>query len=50
MITDYSSIAFDAGYLNRSVVYFQFDADRIFNGGHIGVHSYYEYARTASGR
>jgi CDP-glycerol glycerophosphotransferase (TagB/SpsB family) len=27
MITDYSSVAFDFGYMNKSVIYYQFDYD-----------------------
>ncbi len=38
LVTDYSSMAFDAAYIERPVVYFQFDRDRMFSG----VHSYPE--------
>ncbi|MGN6613151.1 MAG: bifunctional glycosyltransferase/CDP-glycerol:glycerophosphate glycerophosphotransferase [Angustibacter sp.] len=34
MVTDYSSNAFEAAYLGRAVVYFQFDQDTFWNGGH----------------
>ena len=34
LVTDYSSMAFEAAYLERPVVYFQFDAERFFAGGH----------------
>ena len=34
LVTDYSSIAFDVAYLQRPVVYFQFDQDDFFNGMH----------------
>ena len=32
LITDYSSVAFDFGYLNKPVIYCQFDADEINDG------------------
>lgn len=34
LITDYSSIAFDFAYLQKPVLYFQFDRDEVFNGSH----------------
>ena len=34
LVTDYSSLAFEMAYLERPVVYFQFDQERFFNGGH----------------
>lgn len=43
MITDYSSVSFDAAYLDRPVVYFQFDADRVLDGGHNGRPGYYDH-------
>lgn len=49
MITDYSSMAFNAGYLDRPVVYFQFDAKRVFSGGHVGVKGYFDYERDGFG-
>ncbi len=48
-ITDYSSIAFNAAYLDRPVVYFQFDADRVFGGGHVGRPGYFDYRRDGFG-
>jgi glycosyltransferase involved in cell wall biosynthesis len=44
VVTDYSSIAFNAAYLNRPVVYLQFDADLVSKGGHVGRPGYYSYA------
>lgn len=49
MITDYSSMAFNAGYLDRPVVYFQFDAERMRGGGHVGSAGYYDYAQDGFG-
>jgi glycosyltransferase involved in cell wall biosynthesis/CDP-glycerol glycerophosphotransferase (TagB/SpsB family) len=34
MVTDYSSLAFEMAYIERPVVYFQFDQDEFFAGGH----------------
>ncbi len=48
-VTDYSSIAFNAAYLERPVVYFQFDADQVQAGGHVGQRGYYEYERDGFG-
>ena len=50
LVTDYSSIAFNAAYLERPVVYFQFDADEVLAGGHVGRAGYFDYAATASVR
>lgn len=48
-ITDYSSVAFDAAYINRPVVYFQFDRDTFLGGEHHGRHGYFEYERDGFG-
>lgn len=34
LVTDYSSVAFDLAYIDRPVVYFQFDVDRFRSGEH----------------
>jgi glycosyltransferase involved in cell wall biosynthesis len=49
MVTDYSSMAFNAAYLDRPVVYFQFDADAIKTGAHVGREGYFDYARDGFG-
>jgi glycosyltransferase involved in cell wall biosynthesis/CDP-glycerol glycerophosphotransferase (TagB/SpsB family) len=49
MITDYSSVAFDAAALDRPLVYYQFDRDRFFGGGHIGSPGYFDYDRDGFG-
>src|SRR5699024_6129906 len=36
MITDYSSVAFDAAIARRPMAYFQFDREEFLGGGHIG--------------
>ena len=35
MVTDYSSLAFEAAYLHRPVVYYQFDEAEFFSGEHV---------------
>jgi glycosyltransferase involved in cell wall biosynthesis len=49
LVTDYSSIAFNAAYLDRPVVYFQFDHDLVLNGGHVGRRGYFDYRRDGFG-
>lgn len=48
-VTDYSSIAFNAAYINRPSVYFQFDSERVLNGGHVGRRGYFDYVRDGFG-
>ena len=43
MITDYSSIAFNIAYLQRPVVYYQFDLDEYYSGGHTERPGYFDY-------
>jgi glycosyltransferase involved in cell wall biosynthesis len=49
LVTDYSSMAFNTAYLDRPVVYFQFDRDRVLGGGHVGSKGYFEYERDGYG-
>ena len=49
LVTDYSSIAFNAAYLERPVVYFQFDAAEVLAGAHVGRPGYFEYERDGFG-
>jgi len=49
MVTDYSSVAFDAAYVNSGVVYFQFDFDEYYGGGHSERKGYFEYGRNGFG-
>lgn len=49
MVTDYSSMAFNLAYIDRPVVYFQFDQDRMFGGGHVGRSGYFDYERDGFG-
>jgi len=48
-VTDYSSMAFNAAYLQRPVVYFQFDADEMALGGHTGRPGYFDFKRDGFG-
>lgn len=43
LITDYSSTAFEAAYIGRPVVYFQFDGDLVLNGAHTYERGYFDY-------
>ncbi|KRB43332.1 CDP-glycerol glycerophosphotransferase family protein [Terrabacter sp. Root181] len=49
LVTDYSSMAFNAAYMDRPVVYFQFDAERVMAGGHVGRAGYFQYPRDGFG-
>lgn len=49
MLTDYSSAAFEMAALERAVVYYQFDADVFFNGGHTTRPGYFDYQRDGFG-
>lgn len=43
MITDYSSVAFDMAIQNKQTIYYQFDEDECFSGGHIYSKGYFNY-------
>lgn len=49
MITDYSSVAFEMGFLQRPVIYYQFDWVKFFGGSHIGQAGYFDYQRDGFG-
>jgi hypothetical protein len=49
LVTDYSSVAFNMAYLDRAVVYFQFDRADMMRGGHMGRQGYFDYARDGYG-
>lgn len=49
VVTDYSSIAFDAAVIRRPVVYYQFDRDRVFGGGHLTRPGYFSYEEDGFG-
>lgn len=49
LITDYSSVAFDAAYLGKEVLYYQFDRDEFFSGMQIFSRGYYDYETDSFG-
>lgn len=49
MITDYSSVAFDFAYLEKPVLYFQFDRDEVFSGAHTYGRECPDYAQVGLG-
>lgn len=49
LVTDYSSTAFNAAFLNRAVVYFQFDRELMLGGAHVGRRGYFDYERLGMG-
>jgi CDP-glycerol glycerophosphotransferase (TagB/SpsB family) len=49
LATDFSSVAFNAAYLDRPVVYFQFDEEVVLAGGHVGRAGYFDYRRDGFG-
>lgn len=49
LLTDYSSVAFEVAAINRAVVYYQFDAQEVFSGGHTYRPGYYDYHRDGFG-
>ncbi|MGP9543994.1 CDP-glycerol:glycerophosphate glycerophosphotransferase [Psychrobacter sp. AOP7-B1-25] len=49
MITDYSSVAFEIGLLNKMVLYYQFDHEEVFSGAHIYQKGYFSYENDGFG-
>jgi len=49
MITDYSSVAFEMAFLNKPSIYYQFDEESFFNGGHGYTKGYYDYRKHGFG-
>ncbi len=49
MLTDYSSVAFEMALLDKPVVYYQFDRDEVFGGGHTTRPGYFQYQRDGFG-
>ncbi|EPH4974385.1 CDP-glycerol glycerophosphotransferase family protein, partial [Campylobacter coli] len=48
MITDYSSVAFEMAYLNKPVIYYQFDHEEFFNS-HTYQKGYFDYKKDGFG-
>ncbi|WP_288996564.1 CDP-glycerol glycerophosphotransferase family protein [uncultured Psychrobacter sp.] len=49
MITDYSSVAFEMGILGKTTLYYQFDKDEVFSGGHTYQQGYFDYEEDGFG-
>lgn len=49
LVTDYSSMGFEMAYLERPVVYFQFDQDTFFSGTHAYRQGTWSYERDGFG-
>ncbi len=49
VVTDYSSIAFEAAHFNRPVVYYQFDTVEASSGQHVFTKGYFDYERDGFG-
>lgn len=49
VITDYSSITFDAALIKKPIVYYQFDRDAVFSSGHTYRPGYFDYVRDGFG-
>ena len=47
LITDYSSVGFDFGYMRKPVVYYQFDSERYY--AHHYLRGYFEYEKDGFG-
>ena len=49
LVTDYSSVAFNLAYLDRPLVYFQFDRAEMMRGAHMGRQGYFDYRQVGFG-
>ena len=49
MITDYSSVHFEMAYLDKAILYYQFDKDDFFKGGHVFSPGYFSYEENGFG-
>lgn len=49
VVTDYSSVAFEAAAIERSVLYYQFDRDHLDGGAHIFRSGYFSYEEDGFG-
>jgi hypothetical protein len=49
VVTDYSSVVFDAALIERPITYFQFDRHEVFGGGHVSHPGYFSYDRDGFG-
>ncbi|MCX8665618.1 MULTISPECIES: bifunctional glycosyltransferase/CDP-glycerol:glycerophosphate glycerophosphotransferase [unclassified Gilliamella] len=49
LITDYSSIAFEMAYLEKQIIYYQFDENEFFSGKHTFSKGYFDYRQHGFG-
>jgi CDP-glycerol glycerophosphotransferase (TagB/SpsB family) len=49
MLTDYSSVDFEMAYLEKPVIYYQFDSDDVFGGVHTTSKGYFDYTKDGFG-
>lgn len=49
LITDYSSVAFDMAYINRSILYYHFDKEEFYSGAHTSSLGYFSYEEDGFG-
>ena len=49
LVTDYSSVAFDFAYMNKPVVYCQFDREEFWSSSHVRKPGYFDYERDGFG-
>ncbi len=49
IVTDYSSVAFDFAYLEKPVIYTQFDREEVFSGMHTFKKGYFDYEKDGFG-
>lgn len=49
LITDFSSVAFDMAFLEKPIIYYQFDEDEVFYGSHTYQKGYFDYRQNGFG-
>src|SRR5690606_12503957 len=49
VVTDFSSIVFDAAYIDRPVIYYQFDQVEAFGGSHTVRQGYFDFGSDGFG-
>ncbi|MCD5380683.1 CDP-glycerol glycerophosphotransferase family protein [Candidatus Gracilibacteria bacterium] len=49
MLTDYSSVAFEIAFLEKPVMYYQFDSEQVFGGEHLTEKGYFDYHKDGFG-
>lgn len=49
LVTDYSSVAFECAYIDKPIVYYQFDRNEFFAGDHVYSRGYFDYGKHGFG-